>query len=39
MSKRISVTVSHQGVKNTTNEASAPSRKKNKHFNIVLFLP
>jgi hypothetical protein len=37
MSRMIRVAESHQGVKNTTSEARAPSRKKIKHFSIVLF--
>jgi len=38
MSKSTRVAGSHQGVKNTTIEARTPSRKKIKHFNMVLFL-
>ena len=37
MSRTIRVAESHQGVKNTASEARTPSRKKNKHFSIVLF--
>ena len=38
MSRTIRVMESHQGVKKTTSEARIPSRKNNKHFNIVPFL-